>query len=395
MMLELGTYVDSPNTPCLVDLARLLETRMLLTANSGQGKSRALRRLFEQAAGQIQQIIIDIEGEFASLREKHDLIICAAQGGDVVLHHRTAALLARRLRETKVSAVLDFSDLHARDRRHTARVFLEGLIECPRALWEPVLLAVDEAQVLAPEKGHAESEALDAMIDAATRGRKRGICVVAATLRISAFNKDVAAELKNRLVGGTVQDLDVKRLAFDLGMTPKDALAALRDLEPGHFLAYGPALHQKTPRELVTGPVFTTHPEPGKRRLTAPPKPTKAILALLPKLADLPKEAETEARTMEDLRRELSNTRRELTHARNATTTGTATAASVADLRAAQTAIKRLKDTIEALMKFVIQVNAVGFAKDAGVDAEALRKAIDAAVRQAMKLVDERLATRE
>jgi len=104
----------------------------------------------------------------------------------------------------------------------------------------------------------------------------------------------------------------VKRLAFDLGMTPKDALEVPRNLDPGHFLAYGPALNQKTPRELVTGDVFTTHPEVGKRRLSAPPKPTPAIVALLPKLADLPKEAEAEARSMEDLKRELAAARREL-----------------------------------------------------------------------------------
>ena len=229
-----------------------------------------------------------------------------------MLHPRTAALLARRLRETKVSAVLDFSELHAHQRKHVARLFLEALVECPRSLWDPALVVIDECQIFAPEKGHGESEALEAVADLTTRGRKRGLCLVAATLRISTLNKDVAAELKNRLIGGTVQDLDVKRLAFDLGMTPKDALEVLRNLDPGHFLAYGPALNQKTPRELVTGDVFTTHPEVGKRRLSAPPKPTPAIVALLPKLADLPKEAEAEARSMEDLKRELAAARREL-----------------------------------------------------------------------------------
>ena len=141
---------------------RLLETRLLIQANSGQGKSRALRRLLEQTAGQVQQIILDPEGEFSSLREKHDLIICAAQGGDVVLHPRTAALLARRLRETKVSAVLDFSQVHAHQRKHVARLFLEALVECPRSLWDPALVVIDECQIFAPEKGHGESEALEA-----------------------------------------------------------------------------------------------------------------------------------------------------------------------------------------------------------------------------------------
>ena len=313
---SLGTFIGGGRA--LIDLPRLLETRLLLTANSGQGKSRALRCLLEQTAGLVQQIVIDPEGEFASLREKHDLIICAAQGGDVAAHPRTAALLARKLRETQVSAVLDLSELRAHERHSFVRLFLEALVECPRSLWAPCIVAIDECQIFAPERGQAESEATAAVIDATTRGRKRGLCLVAATLRISMLHKAVAAELKNRLIGGTVQDLDVKRLAFDLGMSPKDALAVLRCLEPGHFLAYGPALGLKEPRELITGDVLTTHPEVGKRGPTAPPNPTAAILAMLPKLGDLPKEAETEARTLEELRRELAAARREATVAKNA-----------------------------------------------------------------------------
>lgn len=329
MKPSLGTFVDGGASA--IDLPRLLETRMLIQANSGQGKSRALRRMLEQTAGLVQQIVVDPEGEFASLREKHDLIICAAQGGDVAAHPRTAALLARRLRETQVSAVLDLSELQAHHRHSFLRLFLEALVECPRSLWNPALVAIDECQVFAPEKGQGESEASAAVIDVATRGRKRGLCLIAATLRISMLHKAVAAELKNRLIGGTVQDLDVKRLAFDLGMTPKDALSVLRDLEPGHFLAYGPALGLKAPRELVTGDVRTTHPEVGKRSPVAPPKPTAAILAMLPKLADLPKEAETEARTIDDLKRELAAARREATAAKNSKP-----GASTEDLRAAE-----------------------------------------------------------
>ena len=53
-----------------IDLTRLLETRLLIQANSGAGKSWAIRRLIEQTANNVQQIIIDPEGEFSTLREK-------------------------------------------------------------------------------------------------------------------------------------------------------------------------------------------------------------------------------------------------------------------------------------------------------------------------------------
>ena len=49
--------------PILIDVDRLVETRMLLQANSGAGKSWAIRRLLEQTHGRCQQIVLDVEGE--------------------------------------------------------------------------------------------------------------------------------------------------------------------------------------------------------------------------------------------------------------------------------------------------------------------------------------------
>ena len=50
-----------------LDLQRLITTRMLLQANSGGGKSWALRRILEQSHGEVQQIVIDVEDEFYTL----------------------------------------------------------------------------------------------------------------------------------------------------------------------------------------------------------------------------------------------------------------------------------------------------------------------------------------
>lgn len=387
--MVLGKWVDGGDVK--LDLARLLLTRMLIQANSGNGKSWALRRLFERAAGLVQQIIVDPEGEFASLREKHDFVIVAANGGDAAAHPRTAGLLATRLLETEASAVLDISELKAADRHTFVRLLFESLIDAPKNLRHPVLVALDEAQMFAPEKGQGESEATDSVIDMATRGRKRGLCLIAATQRISMFHKGVAAELKNRMIGGTSLDVDVKRAAFDLGMPAKDALTALRALEPGHFYAFGPALNQIDPREFVTGDVETSHPKVGHRQ-AAPPKPTAAILALLPKLADLPKEAEEHARSMDDLKRELSQVRRELTVAKKQQPPPPPPPPVIkgdpAAERRAAAQITKLQSLTEELMKFIVTITTKDFDGAAGIDVEGMRKAIDAAVDQSRRLVE-------
>lgn len=58
----------SDNHP--INLPVLLETRLLVQAGSGGGKSWALRRILEQTAPHVQQLVIDPDGEFATLREK-------------------------------------------------------------------------------------------------------------------------------------------------------------------------------------------------------------------------------------------------------------------------------------------------------------------------------------
>lgn len=292
-----------------IDLPRLLETRLLVQANSGGGKSWALRRILEQTATQVQQLVIDPEGEFSSLREKADYIICAPHDGDAVALPRTAKLLARRLLETGVSAVLDIYDLKPHERKTFVRIFCDALVDAPKKLWHPALIILDEAHVYAPERGSSES--LGAVIDLATRGRKRGFCLCAATQRLSKLHKDVAAEMNNKLIGRTGLDVDVKRAADELGMTQRQTMQKLKFLEAGEWFMFGPALSRDV-KKIKVGAVKTTHPKVGKRLISTPPAPSPKVKKILAALADLPQQAEEEARTFEELRRQLMITRQDL-----------------------------------------------------------------------------------
>lgn len=293
------------------DLAVLTETRMLINAASGGGKSRTIRRLAEQAHGKIQQIIIDSEGEFPTLRERYDFVIAAPHGGDCVANPRSATLLAERLLKLGVSAVINIFDLKKStgERKRFVRLFLEAMMSSPKSLWQPVLVEIDEAHEYAPEGD--ESEALGPMVDLASQGRKRGYCLVAATQRLSKLSKDVAAELRNVMIGTTVLDVDMKRAADVLGFDKTQRLA-LRDLDSGQFWSFGPAL-VKAPALFTTGSVVTTHPKVGDRKALPAPPPTAKIRALLPQLADLPAEAEEKARTEAELRKELATARATIT----------------------------------------------------------------------------------
>ncbi len=114
-----------------LDLKKLVASRLLLNANSGGGKSWAIRRLLEQTHGQIQHIVIDLEGEFTTLREKYDYLL-VGQGGDVPVSIRTAELLARRLLELNVSTIIDLSELKHPERITFVKRFLDSLMNAPK-----------------------------------------------------------------------------------------------------------------------------------------------------------------------------------------------------------------------------------------------------------------------
>ncbi len=292
-----------------IDLSTLIDTRLLVQANSGGGKSWLLRRLLEQSHGKVQQIVIDLEGEFSTLREKYDYIL-AAKEGDTAAEPRSAALLARRLLELNVSAIIDLYELSHQERKRFVRLFLSAMINAPKSLWHPCLVIVDEAHVFAPQTG--QSEAMEAVIDLATRGRKRGYCAVLATQRLSKLHKDAVAEMNNKLIGRTGLDIDRKRAAEELGFTTKEDAISLRNLAPGEFYAFGPAISESVTKVTV-GPVTTSHPKAGARIITQVTPPTAKIRQIIAQLADLPQEARQEAQDMEALKTENANLKRRIT----------------------------------------------------------------------------------
>ena len=66
--IDMGTL--SGGEPAKLDIEELLATRLLVQGNSGSGKSHLLRRLLEQSAQWVQQVIIDPEGDFVTLSDR-------------------------------------------------------------------------------------------------------------------------------------------------------------------------------------------------------------------------------------------------------------------------------------------------------------------------------------
>ncbi len=271
---------DAAGHPVRIDMEELLATRLLVQGNSGSGKSHLLRRLLEESAGMVQQVVIDPEGDFTSLADlfPHVVIDGAA--------HSAAEIeaLARRVREHRASIVLALEGLDVEQQIRCAAHFLGALFDAPREHWFPALVVVDEAQMFAPAAAGEIGEdtrriALTAMTNLMCRGRKRGLAGIVATQRLAKLAKNVAAEASNFLMGRTFLDIDMARAADLLGMERRQA-ENIRDLERGRFLGLGPAISRR-PVPIRIGSVQSGHIRNASGLVPLPDAPAEDMQTLL------------------------------------------------------------------------------------------------------------------
>jgi hypothetical protein len=310
--IEMGLSLGPGAEPARLDLEELLATRLLVQGNSGSGKSHLLRRLLEQSAGSVQQVIVDPEGDFVTLAEAYGHVVVDGAHGEANLQ-----AIAARVRAHRVSVVLTLESLDM-EAQMRAAAFLGGLFEAERSHWHPALVVVDEAQIFAPAAAgdvsdEARKASLGAMTNLMCRGRKRGLAGIIATQRLAKLAKNVAAEATNFLMGRTFLDIDMARAADLLGLDRRGA-ERFRDLARGEFVALGPALSRR-PLALRIGPV-TTSARSGSPKLVPLPAPADADLRALiltrseeesgPAWAPVPRTPPTPRATPADLMRELS-----------------------------------------------------------------------------------------
>ncbi|MTI18885.1 ATP-binding protein [Rhodobacteraceae bacterium RKSG542] len=242
--------------PAVIDLEELLATRLLVQGNSGSGKSHLLRRLMEQSAPWVQQVVIDPEGDFVTIADHFGHVVI-----DATMTDRELTMIAARVRAHRISVVLNLDALEPDRQLKAAAAFMNGLFDVDRQYWYPVLVVVDEAQMFAPSASgdfgeEARRMALMAMTNLMCRGRKRGLAGIIATQRLAKLAKNVAAEASNFLMGRTFLDIDMQRASDLLGMERRQA-EQFRNLNRGQFIALGPAVSRR-PLRVEIGAVETS-----------------------------------------------------------------------------------------------------------------------------------------
>jgi len=291
-----------------INLPTFIDSRALICANSGGGKSYAVRKILEESAEKVMSIILDVEGEFRTLREEFDFLLIGDEG-DVKLNMQSAKLIPKKILENNISTIIDISDLKRNERIKYVKDFLEALMELRKEFWKPCIVVLDEAHLLAGQQEKQDS--CSSVIDLMTRGRKRGYCGILCTQRISKLHKDAVAEANNIMIGRTGLDIDMKRASEILGFTSKHQMLTLRDLEAGEFYVFGTAISKYVQKAKV-GEVKTTHPKVGMDLSKKIIAPTEKVVKILSKLKDLPQESEKKLREISDYKKEVMELKRQL-----------------------------------------------------------------------------------
>jgi uncharacterized protein len=268
------SFAATPEPHALhANLERIMAKKLLLQGVSGSGKSYTARTLIEGTHGRVQQIIVDPEGEFHTLREKFDdYLIVGSSDSDIPLTPKTCAATCHAILKANLNLVLDLSE---HDADEFCQPLFQHLGELPKREWRHLLMVIDEAQKFAPQDANAASKT--ALKNLAKTGRKRGFGLVCVTTRIASLDKNVAYELNSVLIGQTSGENDIASAARKLGYNKQEA-RQLPLLETGEFIAFGPAFSKVAVRVTSATPV-TTHPTIGQ--IIPPSKPSAKLNILI------------------------------------------------------------------------------------------------------------------
>lgn len=242
-------------------LSMLMQT-IFLGGNKGSGKTSAMKRLYEAAheAG-AQCIAIAPLGKWWSLRIAKNgrgrglrgVIIFGGRFGDVPITPGAGRVIARTIVQKKLHAVLDVEMMRKNERAVFLAEFMDELIMLKKGedSPSPLVLFVDEAQAIAPQKSTSkEVERLrELMADFARECRNYGAGLVLSAQRSANVDKDLLALVEFLIVMRTVHHLD--RKVYQLWVDEKGSgdeddgawLRKLRRLTKGEAYAYAPELN--------------------------------------------------------------------------------------------------------------------------------------------------------
>lgn len=268
----------------------LVTQTIAILAKRRVGKSYTMRRIAEQLLECQQQIVIvDPKGDQWGIRSSADgkkpgfpIVILGGEHGDAPLEVNSGEIVAKLIVEEHVSILLDLSVFRKHEIATFMAIFLENLyrLKAQEKYRTPVMLVVDEADAIAPQKPQkGEERMLGAIEDVVRRGGQRGIGCILVTQRSAVLNKNVLTQAQMLIVLRTIapQDLSAMKAWIDVhgsieeGKTLMDSLPSL-PIGDAWFWSPGWPTSEGIFQLVHVSPITTfdsaATPKPGEKKVT-------------------------------------------------------------------------------------------------------------------------------
>lgn len=302
-----------------------------ILAKRRAGKSYTMRKQCEELLKADQQIVIvDPKGDQWGIRSSADgkkagfpIIILGGEHGDLPLEVNAGEVVAKLVVEERVSILIDLSEFRKHEIATFMAIFLENLyrLKAQEQYRTPVMLVVDEADAIAPQKPQkGEERMLGAIEDIVRRGGQRGIGCTLVTQRSAVLNKNVLTQAQMLIVLRTIapQDIAAMKAWIDVHGTieeGKELIESLPSLPVGDAWFWSPGwpTEQGIFQRTHVLPIETfdsgATPKPGARKVipkTAADVDLKALQKQMAdtierKKADDPKELKKEIASLKKL----------------------------------------------------------------------------------------------
>jgi hypothetical protein len=261
----------------------LVVQKSAILARSGAGKTNTATVIVEEVLDAHQQVVIlDPPGAWWGLRSSADgtapgyaIVVLGGDHADLPLEATGGAVIADFVVDTGASVVLDLSAFSNREIAGFCTAFLERFYQRKATQRTPVLLVVEEADEVMPQRAMPEqTRMLGAAERIQKRGRMRGIGTLLITQRSASLNKNGLSQVELLIAMQTTAPHDIRALDEWVERTGdqekrRQLLAEIAELPIGTAFLWSPAwlriFRKAAIRRRRTFDSSAT-PKPGERR---------------------------------------------------------------------------------------------------------------------------------
>ena len=201
----------------------------------GSGKSNTAAVLIEELAPVMPLTVVDIEGEYWGLKERHDFLIAGrSEHVDVEIAPDQAGAVAEFALTNGTSVILDLSDFSKPEMETFLLAYFTSLWKTASDVRKPHQIVLEEAHEFVLQGQRTPLKELLTRI--ALRGRKRGLGIIAVSQRSAKVEKDVLTQASLLFLHRVIHPTDMTIYRDLIPLPGRDVDNLVRALRPGQAI---------------------------------------------------------------------------------------------------------------------------------------------------------------